>query len=181
MPTRFKPSSKEPAVREDDLGTNDEEYEFKKHPDRFYVPANDETGTSIRVAFRLSPQHHRQLQVIQQGGRFPYETMEDLLRHAVCRHLRYLTAVAPDIEKHWLVAAMTIDELVKDDAMAHRVEETLQRFEDRIRAHEAAGDSVECERLCAVVQICASGIHDHRWVARFMEKFKQKYEKYLSI
>ncbi len=67
------------------------------NPKEFIVPPGDASGHSTRLQFRCSPAYGRRLDVIIHSRRFPYNTPSDILRHALHRHLDYLSQIEPKI------------------------------------------------------------------------------------
>jgi hypothetical protein len=69
-------------------------------------------GDTVKESFRIHEGYLAEVQRLVQAGVFPYETWSDLYRHAVVRHVEYLTALEPHMEGSVLYQLRQIDAIV---------------------------------------------------------------------
>ena len=146
----------------------------------FHNPANDNNGQSVRVVFRCPPQMERALEVIRDNKGLPYETISDVVRHAISRHLDWLHIMAPDLPKHYLVALSAIRELCQDEDMAMQTQQAFDRIQGVIDRHLAAGDTEEAMRLMSQARSKVNMCQESRWKRDWLHQFQMRYAHYLQ-
>lgn len=123
----------------------------------------------------------RQLEVLRDSHRFPYETISDILRHAVVRHLEWLQAMEPDIPRHILNGLHAVNEVVRDSDMRIRIEETFTSLDRLILRRLDEGDRMEALRLMSVARSRITGMPESLWKSKWVESFNRKYASYLTV
>lgn len=78
-------------------------------PSEFIVPANDTKGHSVPIHFRAASSVDRAIKQVVASRRFPYITPSDLMRHAIVRHLEWLTEVADLPQCRSMISMMKLE------------------------------------------------------------------------
>jgi hypothetical protein len=96
----------------------------------YIVPDRDPSNNSIKVNLRLSPVLERLLETIIQSGRYPiYQTVQDLMRHAIVRHIADLQALSPEAVNGTLMSLCEAqNDLATETTMARELWTTLERL-----------------------------------------------------
>jgi hypothetical protein len=147
--------------------------------DCFVIPAQDQNHVSEPIHFRLPPYLKRYMKIIVMAGRFPYLDIEDLIRHAVARHISWLCSIRETIPQHIRPSLQQLSEMCADDELRTQVEQTFERAEERVKYHMARGDQGEVIRLLNLMRARIQGVHDSARMREFRERFEKVYGPYL--
>lgn len=148
--------------------------------DDFRVPASDAQGHSVKQFFRCTPGHERQMAKHVTGGKFPYRSKSDLIRHALARHLRWL-----DDHGDSEIASVTrqvdaILEIVKDDEYYGEFKLAMQRLKERVSIHIADGAHNEARRLVMAVQEQVALMPEGFWQDKYEKVLKQEFGSFIN-
>lgn len=113
-------------------------------PEDFHVPASDSHGHSTRLQFRTPKQVRAMMMEIVQTKQFPYRSDSDLLRHAIVRHLRWLTDQGY-LGANTIFTIEAILEVARDDENHQQFIGSLEKLEERVVFHRSRG-SVEAAK-----------------------------------
>jgi hypothetical protein len=148
--------------------------------EEFLGSGQDDHGNSVRMQFRCPPVVERELEIILSSKRFPYKTPSDIVRHAVYRHLHWLHEMEPEIPRHHLAGLEAINEVMRDTELRAQTEKTFVKLDQMIEERLAAGEHQEALRLIQNTKQRVIALSDSRWRRIWLERFKQKYARYLG-
>jgi hypothetical protein len=169
---KHRPSSNvEPIFTDEDMLYSDDEW---------VVPAQDAKGHSVREFLRIQPGLERDIEIMMQCGKFPYETRTDLVRHALVRHVAWLHRLEPNMPRHFLASTMAMNKLMSDDQHRTDTEATFRRLQDLIEQHLQRGDGTEAIKTIAFTKAKLQDVADCAWRRRFMDRFNRQYSGYLA-
>lgn len=147
--------------------------------DCFVVSAQDQNHVSEPVSFRIPPYLKRYCKIIVASGRFPYLDIEDLIRHAITRHVDWLCQIRETLPQHIRPAMHQQVEVCADDELRTQVEQVFNRAEERVKYHMARGDSAEVIRLLNLMKSRMYGVQQSSRMREFTERFDKLYGPYL--
>lgn len=139
----------------------------------FIIPASDTKGHNTRQWFRCIPAMSGQVEQIVQSKKFPYRTKGDLLRHALHRHVKWLSSAEPTATVSGQVDAML--EILKDDEKNNDFSLVLERLNKRISQHIDAGSQREATRLVLIMQSSISEMPEGFWRDKYEKELKKRY------
>lgn len=139
------------------------------------VPSHDERGHSIREQIRIPPGMERAMQIIIQGGKTPYGTKADLIRHAVFRHLIELEGRQSRAGKHFLVGLRLSQQLISDECYREELETLFRRMEHNIQMFLQRGEQGEASRQAALQWAQFSAVADSVWKRNYVQRFLHQY------
>ena len=139
----------------------------------FIIPASDNQGHSARHWFRSNPQMSRQVEQMVSGKKFPYRTKGDLLRHALARHLRWLTSQGAVTSITTQVDLMI--DLMRDEELNSDFLSVFDKLSGRISNHVSLGAEGEAIRLIRMVQDHIKGMPEGYWRDRYESEVRLKF------
>jgi hypothetical protein len=148
--------------------------------DCFVVPANDESGHSERIDFRLSPRLKHEMQILVRSGRFPFLDIQDLIRHAISRECGWLTNIRQSIPKHPRVALSAMEEICKEEEWRIKSEEVFNRVMGMVTYHVNRGDVTDAMRLLSVLKSRLYSVEQNGRSREFAEKFQRAFGHHLA-
>lgn len=147
-------------------------------PAEFIIPANDGKGQSSMVQFRSAHQYQRAMQQVIASQKFPYATVSDLVRHAMVRHLDWLTEIVDLPQTRQLVAMMhVVNRRLLHNKMDREVHDYIDEFREDIRSLIETGPEGVSEARKRVAQTLAdiqradAGFYRDRFLARIQSEF----------
>ena len=140
----------------------------------FRVPAADNKGHSVRCWFRCIPLIAHQVEQIVQSQSFPYRTNSDLYRHAVHRHLDWLSEQGENVCSlgKQVNVIMTI---MRDEERNSEFAEVFTKLTERVNQHLTTGANKEAVRLISEVQRAINGMPDGFWRDRYQKELITKF------
>ena len=146
----------------------------RESDEEFYIPARDGDGHSVWLRAQVHPGWQVELANIVASGKFPaYQGVEDIIRHAVYRHFKFL-------EEHGL--ASTVIGQANAILSALREQDYLARFhlifdqvEVSIAEHESAGTAHMGKKLLADMLEKIEAMPPGDWQERYREEFYRKF------
>lgn len=150
---------------------NDQEQEL--NPFEFRVAASDTKGHSSRQYFRCMPSMARLVEQTVQGGRYPYRTKGDLLRHALHRHIKWLEEVrgVPSVTRE----VDAILDIMRDEEFHCDFVAVFDKMGERISSHISSGCSGEARRLLLQVLRHVEEMPDGHWRDKYKRELESKY------
>jgi len=147
-------------------------------PVEFRIPASDTKGHNARQWFRCIPSMSRQVEQVVQSKQFPYRTKGDLLRHALHRHMSWLTTIAPVLTVSGQVDVVL--EIMRDEEMNNDFSLVFDRLSERISQHLSEGSQEEAVRLVRIVQSHVEDMPDGFWKAKYKKRLADRYKDMLG-
>ena len=145
----------------------------KPDPMEFRIPASDTKGHTARQWFRLIPTMSRQIDQTVQAKIFPYRTKGDLIRHAVHRHMEYLSDLEPIVSTTGQVDAML--EIMRDEEMNNDFALVFTKMNERVNQHLSEGSRKEAARLVMIIQSHITKMPSGFWKDRYCKEMKKKF------
>lgn len=143
--------------------------------DNFVVPSSNEQGQTVRLSFSVPPGLARQMEIFCEGGRFPYETGADLLRHALARHLEFLVRCEPSYPRHFIAGLRAMQKAMNDDDFRQKLEETFTRLKGKITEHLDAGRGGEAVKLAAEMRRLMNRVEQTHWRDEWQKRFQEEF------
>lgn len=147
-------------------------------PSEFIVPSNDTKGHSVLFHFRASSLIKRAIQQVIGSRKFPYLTDSDVIRHALVRHLSWLTEISDDIPtvRHTLVMLkleiVRLQRLQEDrefqayfDLMRQEIQALMSR-EGGVREAQR-----EVSRALSVIRQMPDGFYRNQYLSQIEREF----------
>ena len=155
-------------------------YMLEEKPDQseFRIPASDTKGHNARHWFRCIPMMARQVEQIIQSKKFPYRTKGDLLRHALHKHMGWLSSIESVPSVSGQVDA--IIEIMRDEEMNNDFHLVFEKLGERITQHITAGAHREATRLIMIVQTHIAEMPDGFWKDKYSEQMGKKYSSIIK-
>lgn len=97
-------------------------------PEKFVVPARDDKGHKERVWVWMAPRLIGMLKTVvtRHKDKFPYSGVGELIRHAIVRHLHYLSKIEEDIKPMCSMLDMLL-EVVTEEENAFKFMQVVER------------------------------------------------------
>jgi hypothetical protein len=137
----------------------------------------DSKGHSSNLGCKVQPGIARAIRKIVQSGVFPYGTDSDFLRHAIVRHLQYLSTLER-IPNTAIGMLITTEVFLQEEEAKERFKALLPRFHDTI--HSLLNSGTEGSRQKAVqvlstIMAYIRSIDDEYYRRMFIGKMRNEY------
>lgn len=140
--------------------------------DEFIQPVRDTHGHVDRHTISLLPGHFVEAEKIVGSGRWPYRSWQDLLRHALHRHLRWLNTLYPQPTVMGQVN-MLLETLREEEYMAD-MEIVFEKARGVLQAHYAARREDMARDFLVRVDQHIDDMPDGMWKGRFRAEFERQ-------
>jgi Arc/MetJ-type ribon-helix-helix transcriptional regulator len=154
-----------------------------KHPHQeFKIQAADEKGHTERVQIRMPPQMLSKMQKAVNSKIWPYENYQELARHAILQHLKWLERDEPQVgNMSYQIDAMNVS--MNEELEFQAMDQMYQKMQSVFKKNLALGGDIAHSRNLKLVseiwrKICA--IDDAYWRALWKDKFRKEYDTVLS-
>lgn len=146
----------------------------------FIVQAQDQKGHTTKVATHLQPDHARLIASIVALKQFPYKTMGDLIRHAIKRHLDWLS-----IEGGVGISSVTrqVDammEVVNNQNRVSEWREVINSVSKMIADLLQAGYREQAREKAATMLGLMEGIEEGYWRDLYVREFTRRFSDLLG-
>lgn len=152
-------------------------------PISFRIPASDGKGHTSRVFCRVQPRHHAAIESIVSSRQFPYRTKGDLFRHAIHRHMAYLSSLDKTI-KSFTSQVDAIIEVVREEQFQIEFDETINKISSTVTALLSGGGGGETQARSMVLRIMnhvnEMPDRDEFWRERFRRELRRRYDFLIS-
>lgn len=142
--------------------------------DEFRVPGSDTQGNTERIQCRVIPGEYFQMLYLYQSKRFPYRSLGDLFRHAVYRHVRYLSGLELDVKSVTRQVDAMIEVLVQEEFQQDFMNMFI-RTEAVIAKYTAVGANGEARRVLASLVDHMDGMPSGYWQVRYRKELVEKF------
>lgn len=140
----------------------------------FLIPASDAQGHNSRVYCRVMPQVAQQMEYVMQSKSFPYRSKGDILRHALHRHLAYLSHLEPGV-KSVLGQVDAICEVLREEEMSGEFRALFDKMGAQIQNFMGQGAEGEARRLILNVLRLVGEMPDGYWRDKYMSEIKSRW------
>lgn len=113
-------------------------------------PSQNSHGQSVKIAARVMPEIERFFAFVVSTQTFPYKTVEDIIRHAVNRHVGWLDAQGSS-GKHFVQAMKSITNITREEEIRSEVEESLSQNKKLIQGMAERGHIKEANKIASRV------------------------------
>ena len=115
----------------------------------------------------------RQIEQIIQSKQFPYRTKGDFLRHALHRHVRWLSTLGevPSV----MGQVDTILEIMRDEEMNNDFSLVFAKLEERINSYLSDGDSKEAARLILLIKSHIAEMPSGFWKTKYTKRLNDRF------
>lgn len=175
---QFTPNN---LVNETKARTDDDEKQstLTIDPEEFHVPASDSKGHQTRIQFRAPKQIRAMVAEVIQSKQFPYRSDSDLLRHAVVRHLKWLTDQGY-IGVNTIFAIDAILTVARDDENHQQFIGSLEKLEERVSCHKREGSLEVAENMLADVVEAVDRMPDNSWKRAYKKELKRRFPELIK-
>lgn len=154
-----------------------------KYPHReFWVPAHDSKGHTERIQIRLQPELAGRVQKILACKIWPYENTQEIVRHAIKRHMDWLEHEQPKCGN--LMAQINAMNLQLYEEEQHQVmQATYDRMRKTFAENDRIGGAVARARNLAIacdMRDRIQRIEDKYWRSVWESKFAEEYNEVLD-
>lgn len=117
--------------------------------DEWIVPAEDAAKESVPITFKVPPSFARAAQIILQDPNIPYETVQELCRHAFARHLAWLDETRLDrgLAPHLLAGIKSATTILYDVVIEKKSNNLIADTVAKCQALQLSGDIFRARTL----------------------------------
>ena len=144
-------------------------------PEEFIVPSGDDRGHSIREYIRCPPGWERDMEIIIECRKFPYQTKSDLIRHAILRHLAWLHRIAEDMPKSYFSSLMVQRRVMQEHKFQADTEQTFKALGDMIELYVSRSDFKQARKMVSSCLDSLRSVAECGWKTRFQSRFTNQY------
>lgn len=148
----------------------------KLDPREFLIPAKDMQGHSERVWAYLMPGHFMEMQRVTSSKLWPYRTGADVIRHAIHRHLKWLSQLTPFPTVMHQVDAML--EILRDEAFMQDFSDVFGKAGEAIGRHIGQGQMELAMSLLDRLEQAIQDMPEGAWKKKYQGEFGQKFGSY---
>lgn len=149
--------------------------------DTFLIPSRDEKGVSAHLSLNVPPFMDRYIQIVLRSGRFPYVRGADLIRHAIYRHLHWLSEIRQSMPKSQLAGMDAVIEICRDDEIRMQTEAAFSRLNERIESHYLQQNFSEAIRLLTLVKTRIDQVQSSPWKTKFVKDLWERHGHMLNV
>jgi len=154
---------------------DDDGNQMRVDPEDFHVPVSDTHGHSERFQFRGLNQLKAMVMEVVQTKQFPYRSDSDLLRHALVRHMRWLTDLGY-IGKNSIFTADAIISITRDDEIHQEFVVSIDKLVDRVNYHRHHKDDEAADEMIETVWGLIEQLpEENRWKKRYRDEMEAKF------
>jgi hypothetical protein len=130
-----------PPDHPSDLGeSQDAHFEYSLRPEEFFIPPADAQGRCVQITVRLQPQLLRAVSAVRDSDNSPYSTINDLVRHALHRHVRWYFAIHSDLRPTYFSVWKIALEACRDSNYLSDTEDNWRFIDERVKRLITNGD-----------------------------------------
>lgn len=148
-------------------------------PEDFHVPASDSHGHSTRLQFRTPKQVRAMIMEIVQTKQFPYRSDSDLLRHAIVRHLRWLTDQGY-LGTNTIFTIDAILEVARDDEDHQQFIGSIEKLEERVVYHRSRGSVEAAKKMMMRVKGLVDQMPGGPWKEMYERELGKRFPELLG-
>lgn len=139
-------------------------------PGEFRVAARDTHGHTERVWCNIQPRYSHQMSVVLNSRAFPYRSREEIIRHAIKRHLELLDRLypLPSVMKQ----ADLINDMLREEELHEEFVSTLQRLRTMVQKHAQEGQMGRARYLVAMARTRIEDMPEGGWKDRYTQELK---------
>lgn len=140
----------------------------------FVIPASDAQGHSTKVGFRCNNAYVRRINIFISSKKFPYKTPSDLLRHALDRHLKYLSQLEPEIGVE-MASIEVVNEII--NAKQERIDfgKSFEKLSLTVQDLLSRGAQGEAKRLVLEVSGKVERMDEGYWRDWYSQEIKNRF------
>ena len=135
----------------------------------FVFPASDPGGVSARLQFRCSPGYARRVDIIVHSRRFPYKTPTDIYRHALDRHLKWLSELEPGLPLD-LPTLEVVNKITREQRERQQFMKSFAELKPTLFDLIGAGAEGEAARIVGEVLTEVQRMEPGHWRDKFLEE-----------
>ena len=140
----------------------------------FVIPASDGKGHSVKLTFRVIQAYLRRINVVISSKKFPYKTASDLLRHALHRHLDFLSQLEPEIPVD-LASIEFVNEIINAERERIDFGKSFDQLSLTIQDLLARGARGEVKRLILKVSSQVERMEEGYWRDWYSQEIKNRF------
>lgn len=146
----------------------------KYDPEEFIISSTDSKGHNEKFWFRAPGGLDRQIQIVMAAHKFPYKTPSDLLRHALVRHLHWLTTLEPDICSVMGQVQVVID-ICREEQYQQDFNEVFDAVGSTIQRYLSGGHTGEALRTVARCRDTFMDMPEGFWRDQYMNELMKRF------
>jgi hypothetical protein len=148
--------------------------------DNFFIPGRDEKGASQAITFHVPPYLARLINIMVHSKRFPYVGGEDLVRHAIVRHLRWLCGIRETIKPQMVPMLEVILEANRDAEFRIKAEKAFKQIDAKVEYYMRNNEVAEAVRLVGFIMSRVNEVEGSARQREFMRTALMKYSPVMA-
>jgi len=140
----------------------------------FIIPASDEKGHSVPIAFRCSQAYSRRTAVAVNCTKFPYKTRGDLIRHALHRHLEFLDVIEPELEMD-ISGLDAVNEIINASNERIAFAKSFDNLSRSVQELSAKGSQGQAKKLVLRVLRKVENMSPGYWKDSYLQDLKSRF------
>lgn len=138
-------------------------------------PPADTKGHSVKLQLRCPPMIGRQIELALNTKFFPYRSGSDLIRHALYRHLQWLTQNAKPMPSLMTQVDAMLD-VVRDDQLLLEQQNVLGKLQEQCQRHLGNGDGAQAKRIIETAMASINAMPPGGWRDSYRQRFNQMFQ-----
>lgn len=150
----------------------------KYDPSDFIVAPSDSKGVSYRLYCRVAPDLERAVEEVLASNRFPFRTLQDILRWCIREGVRKLDQMEPvtTVSKRVDIISKILNEEAHHAEFMHMFQR-LQDVTQRCLADQSPG---EAARIIALTKHQLESMPDGHWKDRYLSELEKQFGNFLN-
>lgn len=154
----------------------------KYNLDEFYCRGSDKRGHSGQIALRIPPDVYGVIDTLFQTRKFPYKTLQDLIRDAIVHRAYHLRSQLQDDKvDQQFIQILNLQNMLLREEHALEYAEVFKKLENIVQSYTQDGYAGfnQAKKIVRESLEYAEAMTDSYWKNRFMTEIKDKYARYL--
>jgi len=140
----------------------------------FVIPARDAQGHSTKVGCRCNHAYVRRTNIVISSKKFPYKTPSDLYRHALDRHLKYLSQLEPGMGVE-MASIEVVNEIINAEQEGIDFGKSFNKLSQTVQDLLSRGAQDEAKRLVLEVSGKVDSMGKGYWRDWYSQEIKTRF------
>lgn len=149
-------------------------------PDSFIFPASDDQGHGVKLWVRVPPGLSQQINNVVASKAFPYRNTGELMRHAMHRHLGYLSVISPVPIPSVMGQSDAILELCRQEEYSASFGTTMTQVTAQVNRFMGQGELPEARRFLLKVKGNILRMPQGYWREKYLAEFAHQFGSLLN-
>ena len=144
----------------------------------FVIPVSDKNGHNGTEGFKCQYAYSRRIDVILATKKFPYSTRSDVLRHALHRHLDWLSEIEPEIPN--MASLELVNDIIKAAAAEREFTSSFEGLCKEVQSMQNKGATEEAQRMVKNALRQAKQMNPSYWTGWYIQQIEEKFAALLK-